>query len=226
VDEPQSAPSQAKTPASTLALRWAVAAVALVVAGALGWYGWAWAASPQSIRHPVKDHYHFRMQVIVDGLSINFADSKYQTPVGSDICTAAITKQPFHFHDNLDQFVHVHWAGMTGGLLMKNYGWNQVGGPMGLLGYNFESLLKFHAVPVHQGSLPAPAKGDHYYIYTGTDESFQLEIGTILFPSRCATSSRADRRSRTLGSTASFLRRQHTPMTPPSSSSMMWSATS
>ncbi len=88
-------------------------------------------STPAALRQPTSAHFHFRLQIIADGQAVNFADDKYQTDFNADICSATLTKQPFHFHDKLDQFVHIHWKSMTGGLLLINYGWNLIGGPNG-----------------------------------------------------------------------------------------------
>jgi hypothetical protein len=161
-----------KAPRSILALR---VAVAIVLAAALGlgaWYSYIYAASPQPVRQPVSTHYHFRLQAVVGGQPVNFADSAYQTPKGADTCTAALTKEPIHFHDGLNQFVHIHWKGMTGGLLLKNYGWNHIGGVPDMLWYTFKNA-KPSAIPIHGNVLPTPPPSSTYYIYTGTATHYQ-----------------------------------------------------
>jgi hypothetical protein len=153
---------------TTVVLRWIVGIMLglLAVAGAV--YGYAWFATPTAMRHPVQDHFHFRLQVINNGKPVNFADPKYQTEFSKDICSATLTKEPVHFHDNLDQFVHVHWQGITGGILLKTYGWNLIGGTKNTLGYRFDKFPQLQRVPVHGRSLPAPVAGSHYFVYTST----------------------------------------------------------
>jgi hypothetical protein len=155
----------------TLALRGVVAAVitALVLVGA--WLGYAYAVSPAVIRHPQSTHYHFRLQLINAGRPVNFANAKFQESEGT-VCSVALTSEPIHFHDNLDQFVHIHWAHMTGGLFLKNYGWNFLGGPDDTLGYRFDQLPKLTRVPIHAQALPKPPANVHYYVYTGTDDAY------------------------------------------------------
>ncbi|HEX3082871.1 MAG TPA: hypothetical protein VHQ86_06540 [Candidatus Saccharimonadia bacterium] len=163
-------PEQSKPKSSnglTIALRWIVGllVVAFVVAGI--WVGHVYASEPQAFRQPQPTHYHFRLQILVDGKPVNFAGPKFQESEGT-VCTEALTAEPMHFHDNLDQFVHIHWAGMTGGLLLKNYGWNLIGGPDDTLGYRFDKLPKISRVPIHSKALPSVPAGSNYYVYSST----------------------------------------------------------
>jgi len=154
-------------------LRWILAAVAVVILLGVIWLGVSYSFSPAAIRTPKSDHFHFRMQVIVDGKPMNFADAKFQTPLNTDICTQALTDQPVHFHDQLDQFVHIHWAGISGGLLLKDYGWNFIAGPDDTLGYRFDKLPRITRVSIHGFELPKPPADASYYIYTGDQTGYQ-----------------------------------------------------
>jgi hypothetical protein len=124
----------------TMVLRLVVGLLLLAVVVGGVWLAAAYAFSPAAIRHPARTHFHFRLQVINGGTPVNFAEDKFQTPFDTDNCSAALTREPIHFHDQLDQFVHIHWAGMTGGLLLKNYGWNFISGPDDTLGYRFDQF--------------------------------------------------------------------------------------
>ncbi|HSX02952.1 MAG TPA: hypothetical protein VLI05_06630 [Candidatus Saccharimonadia bacterium] len=165
--------TKARADRATVVLRWAVGVVLAAVVVLAGLAAVAYAQTPEGIRHPAGTHYHFRLQLIVGGQAVNFGSAAYQTPLNHDICTAKLTNEPIHFHDNLDQFAHIHWAHITGGLFLKNYGWNLVGGLSGVLGYRFDQLPKVTAVPIHGHVLPAPPAGAHYYIYTGDQTSYQ-----------------------------------------------------
>ncbi|HEY2003748.1 MAG TPA: hypothetical protein VGH44_01375 [Candidatus Saccharimonadia bacterium] len=161
------------TPRDVVILR-SILGLVLAVIAALGlWTGYAYLISPAPIRQPQTDHVHLRLQIINDGHPVDFADSKFQTTFNQDICSAALTKEPFHFHDNLDQFVHVHWANLTGGLLLKNYGWNFIGGPDTTLGYRFDKFPHLVRVPIHGLNLPTPARDDNFYVYTGNQNGYQ-----------------------------------------------------
>lgn len=134
---------------------------------------YVYAASPAVIRNPKFQHYHFRMQVLIDGKAENFGEEKYQTGYAKDNCNAALTVQPIHFHDNKDQMVHIHWDGMTGGMVLKYYGWNYIGGMRGALGYKLDNLGDIQKVTTHGDVLPAVSKGNNFYVYTGDENGYQ-----------------------------------------------------
>jgi hypothetical protein len=157
----------------TLILRGLLATVLLALALAGAMAALAFVTTPAAIRQPTQVHEHLRLQIITGGQPVNFGAAPFQTDFNKDMCTAALTKEPIHFHDGLDQFLHLHWAGMTGGLLLKHYGWNLVGGLPGLLGYRFDDLPWLQAVPVHGQALPALPANSAFYIYTGTAAQHQ-----------------------------------------------------
>lgn len=134
---------------------------------------YAYTTTPADIRKPAFQHYHFRMQILVNGSSVDFADKEFQTPAGHDVCTAALTKQPIHFHDDKDQMVHIHWDGITGGQVLKYYGWNYIGGQHGSLGMRFDQLPKLVNVPIHGNSLPQIPDGDKFYVYIGDENGYK-----------------------------------------------------
>ncbi len=154
-------------------LRWVLGLIVLAVVAVGGWYAYAYASTPAALRHPVSAHYHFRLQVIVGGQAVNFADAKYQTEFNKDICSAALTKEPVHFHDQLDQFVHIHWNHLTGGIVLKDYGWKLIGGTANTLGYRFDQFPKLVRVPVHGHDLPNPPAHANYYVYTGDKNGYK-----------------------------------------------------
>lgn len=147
----------------------------IVLATPLIYYGFAYARSPEVVRKPLMEHYHFRLQLLVDGKAVNFADKKFQKGYSKDQCNAGLNSDPFHFHDGKDQFVHVHWEGMTGGQWMKYYGWNYIGGPSGALGnrYDETSILRPQEVPIHGKDLPTVPDGSTFYVYTGDEKSYK-----------------------------------------------------
>lgn len=161
-----------RTDRVTLALRWVVGLFATVIVVAGSWVAYAYASTPSSLRHPTSTHYHFRLQIIADGQAVNFAGDTYQTEFNKDICSALLTKEPVHFHDKLDQFVHIHWNHLTGGIVLKDYGWNLIGGASDTLGYRFDQLPKIVRVPIHGRELPKLASGDRYFVYTGDSSSY------------------------------------------------------
>jgi len=156
----------------------------LLVAGALvgilvlinaSYVGYLYAQTPLNIRQPLYEHYHYRMQILVDGKPVNFATKAFQEGYSKDNCNAALTTHPIHFHDDKDQFVHIHWEGLTGGQVLKYYGWNFIGGTKGSLGYRFDTLPKLQKVAIHGNELPAIPESDQFYIYSGDENGFKQQ---------------------------------------------------
>lgn len=129
--------------------------------------------TPGVIRNPQLEHYHFRMQIVVDGKAEDFSQAQYQEGYSKDQCTADLPDHPIHFHDQKDQIVHIHWEGMTGGLVMKYYGWNYIGGPNNSLGYQKKGTFNIEQVPIHGKVLPTVPKRDHFYVYTGDENGYK-----------------------------------------------------
>ena len=147
--------------------------VAAAVLSAGSYAGYVYASSPAVIREPKLEHYHFRMQILVNGKAEDFGSKAYQTGYAKDQCNANLTEQPIHFHDDKDQFVHIHWEGMTGGMVLKYYGWNYIGGVGGALGYKLDDLGDIQKVTTHGGYLPDVPKDAKFYIYTGDEKGYQ-----------------------------------------------------
>lgn len=154
---------------------WRVTAISLLclvlLIGAVT--GYMYASSPVAIRQPLLEHYHFRMQVLVDGKAEKFGDAKYQTGYSKDNCNVALPNMPIHFHDSKDQFVHIHWEGTTGGQVLKYYGWNFIGGINGSLGYRFDTFPRLHNVAIHGKVLPNIPDADKLYVYTGDTAGYK-----------------------------------------------------
>ncbi len=139
----------------------------------LSWFGYIYAASPAVIRDPKFEHFHFRMQVLVDGKAEDFSSKAYQTGYAKDQCNANLPEQPIHFHDNKDQFTHIHWEGMTGGMVMKYYGWNYIGGMKNALGYKLDDLKDIQRVTTHGDYLPAVPKDSNFYVFIGDENGYK-----------------------------------------------------
>lgn len=151
-----------------------VAVLGLVVLIAGGYVGYLYAISPAAIRNPRLEHAHIRLQVLVNGTAVNFGEAKYQTSLAeATTCSIAVPPQPIHLHDNKDQFVHLHWKDMTGGLVLKYYGWNLIGGPSNVLGYRFDALPKLVSVPIHGDVLPSYPKDAQLWVYSGDENNYK-----------------------------------------------------
>ena len=169
--------SEEPTPTKRSKLRivlFAVLGLVIVAVLAVGSYaGYIYAASPNVIRNPKMEHYHFRMQVLVSGKAEDFSSKAYQTGYAKDQCNANLPEQPIHFHDNKDQFTHIHWEGMTGGMVLKYYGWNFIGGMNNALGYKLDDLGDVQKVTTHGKYLPTIPEGSNFYVYTGDETGYQ-----------------------------------------------------
>lgn len=150
----------------------ALVVTALVILTA-SYGGYIYASSPGVVRNPKLEHYHFRMQILVNGKAENFAEDKYQQDYAKDQCNASLPEQPIHFHDGKDQFTHIHWEGMTGGMVMKYYGWNYIGGTNKALGYKLDNLKDIQKVNTHGNFLPAMPDDAKFYIYTGDENGYK-----------------------------------------------------
>lgn len=143
--------------------------IAIIFAGTS--YGYT--VSPSTIRFPKLEHAHIRMQLIVDSKAVNFGADKFQEAFNKAVCSGELPKTPIHFHDGKDQFVHLHWKGMTGGLILKYYGWNMVGGTNNLMGYRWDKLPAIEPVKIFGTVLPAFPSGSKLWVYTGDATSHQ-----------------------------------------------------
>lgn len=156
-----------------LSLFWMILLTTVFVVGSYGAY--MFAISPPQIRKPAMEHYHFRMQVLVDGKAENFGQKQYQQGYSKDQCNANLVEQPIHFHDNKDQFVHIHWGGMTGGMVLKYYGWNYIGGMDNALGYKLDNLADIQKVTIHGDYLPNVPKNHSMYVYVGDEHGYKAK---------------------------------------------------
>lgn len=157
----------------TKAILMAVSLLIVVIIIIASYAGYIYKSSPEVIRNPKLEHYHFRMQILVDGKAEDFSTKTFQTEYAKDQCSADLPEQPIHFHDNKDQFVHIHWEGMTGGMVMKYYGWNYIGGVSNALGYRFDNIKDPKKVPIHGNDLPKVPKDDIFYVYTGDENGYK-----------------------------------------------------
>lgn len=163
-----------KSKVRRLPLKKLIVTVALVLLAVVVFAGsYIYAVSSGPIRNPKMEHAHFRMQLEVDGKAVDFGGQAFQTPYAKDQCSDDLSAQPIHFHDQKNQFVHVHWAYMTGGMVLKNYGWNFVGGKDNLLGYRLDNLPSIKSVPVHGNNLPDVPADAKFWVYTGDENGYQ-----------------------------------------------------
>lgn len=155
--------------------KWKIATLILaaLIIPPLLYAAYVYAVSPEVVRNPKMEHYHFRMQILVNGKAENFSEQKYQKGYIKDQCNASLPEQPIHFHDDKDQFTHIHWEGMTGGMVMKYYGWNYIGGMNGALGYKLDELTNIQKVTTHGDYLPKIPSDAKFYVYSGDQNGYK-----------------------------------------------------
>lgn len=143
----------------------------LVIAGLRAYQ---YVVTPAVIRNPTVDHYHFRTQLLYDGQAVNFAEPRFQETYEGGQCSADLPDTPVHFHDETDQMTHIHWNGITGGMMLKYYGLNLIGGPEGRLGWKMSSnLMSAQPVPNRTDSLPEVPEGHEIYVFIKTTDGFK-----------------------------------------------------
>lgn len=148
-----------------------VAALAVLAGGT---YGYLYASTPEHIRKPTYQHYHFRTQILVDGKAVDFSKDEFQKEtVASTTCSAAVGGIPIDFHDKMDQLTHVHWNGMTGGEFLKYFGWNFTGGNDETLGRRYDAGVMPQSVKIYGKLLPALPDKASYFVYAGDKDSYQ-----------------------------------------------------
>lgn len=156
------------------AMKWMLILGGMLIGLAVAYGGYIYTISPAVVRNPKLEHYHFRMQILVDGKAEDFSTKAYQTGYAKDQCNANLPEQPIHFHDNKDQFTHIHWEGMTGGMVMKYYGWNYIGGIDNALGYKLDDVSNIQKVTTHGNYLPAVPKDAKFYVYMGDEKGYKI----------------------------------------------------
>jgi hypothetical protein len=137
-------------------------------------YGWMYIKTPAPLRKPQSAHYHLRLQIINNGKPVEFGKENFQTPYDKYSCSVNLPEEPIHLHDNINQFVHIHWQGITGGMILKNYGWNEIGDKDDVLGYRFDQSWWPHTITIHGNMLPQRLSSAHFYLYTGDQTSHRL----------------------------------------------------
>lgn len=155
-----------------VAYTFAIVTGALILVGGL--YGYMYISTPEHIRKPAYQHYHFRTQIIVDGKAVDFSKEEFQKEIATkNTCSAAVGGVPIDFHDKMDQVTHVHWADMTGGEFIKDFGWNYIGGSSDLLGRRYDAGLMSSPVKIYGKLLPSVPDNAKFYVYIGDKDKYE-----------------------------------------------------
>ena len=143
----------------------------IVLSGSI--FGYLYVSTPEHIRNPQLEHYHFRTQIIVDGNLVDFSKDEFQQETPGT-CSAEVSGTPIDFHDNQDQMTHIHWDGITGGEFLKYYGWNYIGGASNILGFRYDDgLMRMHQVTHYGDLLPYVPEGSNFYVYIGDKDGYE-----------------------------------------------------
>jgi len=133
-----------------------------------GYYSLTYANTAEYLRHPTYAHYHFRTQIVVGGVTVNFSDAKYQDAYDKNLCSAELDSDPIDFHDSDSQMTHVHWRGITGEDFLKDFGWNFTNGSSKYIGTRFDQgFLRMNKILISGNLLPKIPDNSNFYIYTG-----------------------------------------------------------
>jgi hypothetical protein len=131
--------------------------------------------SPSSIANPTLSHHHFRLQIIIDGEGVDFSKAEFQEDYVKGVCTGELTQTPIHFHDFKDQFVHIHWANITGGQVLKYYGLNLIGGNDQIMGYqtNLDGKWWPQPLPIRGQLIPVIRNDQKIWVYAGDENGYE-----------------------------------------------------
>jgi hypothetical protein len=134
-------------------------------------------SNPDNIAYPEYEHAHLRMSFSHNGVEENFGDPKYQQGYSKDSCDSGLPKEPLHFHDAKNHFVHVHWQGLTGGQVLKYLGLNKIDWFDSYLGIKArkEKEINLSLIPIHGKNLPTLKNDEKLWIYSGNPEKFELK---------------------------------------------------
>jgi hypothetical protein len=136
-------------------------------------YGYGYATTPANIRSPAFEHYHFRTQIIVNDQPVDFSRDEFQQEYDATSCSTEVGGTPVDFHDNVDQFTHIHWKGVTGGQFLKYFGWNFIGGSDEIIGRRYDNGMVPQMVKIFGKLLPETPKDAQYFIYIGDKDNYQ-----------------------------------------------------
>ncbi len=134
-------------------------------------------SNPDNIAYPEYEHAHIRLSFSYNGVEENFASDKYQEGYSKDQCESGITKTPLHFHDKKNHILHLHWQAITGGQILKYYGLNKIDWFDSYIGIRAskDEEVNLSLIPIHAKALPKLTNEDKLWIYSGSNEKFELK---------------------------------------------------
>lgn len=152
----------------------------LLVIVVVGWLAFSF-ASPLAVTFPRGTEYALRFQMVVEGQLVDFSQPAYQTELDERICSE-LSQRPVAFHGGQNQWLHVYWQDLSGGTILRNYGYKNFPPFENYLGVRADNFPQFEPVAIHGNALPETDPSSQLYVYTGDqfgytrrDESLFLE---------------------------------------------------
>lgn len=185
-------------------LLWLSLAVVLIVMPVLVFIARVYSTTPANLRRPQTANHYFRLQVVVEGETVDFGQSPYQDPGLQTQCGDSLAQRPLYASSGLDQIIHVRWAGIRGGDVLKYYGINNLGSQDGFLGYRLDESVRPQKIDILGNFLPLPEEDSEYWVYTNDpagvilyrnrtiDDFNLLDLETFLDKKSTLTQSRED----------------------------------
>ena len=152
----------------------------LLVILVVGWLAFSF-ASPLAVTFPRRTEYAVRMQVVIEGVPVDFSQQAYQTKLDETVC-GELSTRPVAFHGGQEQWLHVYWRDLSGSTILRNYGYKNYAPFENYLGVRADQFPQFTPVSIHGNILPETSPAAQLYVYTGDqfgytrrDESLFLE---------------------------------------------------
>ncbi len=147
-------------------LLWFSLLVVLIITPIFVFVARVYSTTPANLRRPDYANHYFRLQLIVEGDQVDFSESKFQDNSLQSQCSDTLAERPLYIAGGLDQVVHVRWAGIRGGDVLKYYGINNLGTQDGFLGYRLDQTLWPQKTITKGDFLPLPDENSEYWVYT------------------------------------------------------------
>lgn len=105
--------------------------------------------SDNNITFPKTTHTHAMIKFYNNGSIYKTNLFNAMSPSDQTLCSGLITSEPIHFHDNVEDIIHLHWDNITGGQVLKYLGANYIGGFNNLMGIRLDRLNKYKITPIY-----------------------------------------------------------------------------
>ena len=120
---------------------------------------------------PVATFFKLKMRIHYQKTPLELTQNDITDQSNSN-CNLVVTEKPFYLDKDKKNVVQVRWEGMTGGELLKYYGFNYLSGLNDLIGVQYRG--PFDIKPIRPLSISKPTASDILYVYTGSGKDFKL----------------------------------------------------